>query len=87
MTSRFPTPAEFALFPPPNYDDPETRRPLALALVLPMTVLVIAFISGRFYSRTVLVRTLGWDDWFMLAAAVSRHCSRKIETKATAKWG
>lgn len=57
-------------FPEPNYVDPETRRPLALAVVIPMTVLVTVFISCRFYCRTVLTRTLGWDDWIMLAAAV-----------------
>jgi hypothetical protein len=71
MTSRFPTPAEFASFPPPNYDDPATKLPLALSVVIPMTVLVVAFISCRFYCRTVLVNTLGWDDWTMLVAAVS----------------
>ncbi|KAF2852107.1 hypothetical protein T440DRAFT_393792 [Plenodomus tracheiphilus IPT5] len=70
MTSRFPTAAEFASFPPPNYVDPITRRPLALGVLIPMTVLVITSISCRFYSRTVLVRTLGWDDWVMLLAAI-----------------
>jgi hypothetical protein len=71
MTSRFPTPAEFLSFPKPNYVDPETRLPLALAVVIPMTVLVSSFISCRFYSRTIIISTLGWDDWIMFAAAVS----------------
>jgi hypothetical protein len=71
MTSRFPTAAEFLSFPKPNYVDPETRYPLALAVVIPMTVIVIASISCRFYSRTVLIYTLGWDDWTMFLAAVS----------------
>jgi hypothetical protein len=71
MTSRFPTTEEFLSFPKPNYVDPVTRRPLAMAVVIPMTVLVIFFISCRFYSRTVLIRTLGWDDWTMFVAAVS----------------
>ncbi|KAL7777961.1 hypothetical protein CFE70_004635 [Pyrenophora teres f. teres 0-1] len=71
MTSRFPTAAEFAAFPPPNYVDPVTKFPLALAIVIPMTVIVVGFISCRFYCRTVLIRTLGWDDWSMLMAAVS----------------
>jgi hypothetical protein len=71
MTSRFPTAEEFLSFPAANYVDPETRRPLALAVVIPMTVLVVFFISCRFYSRTVLIYTLGWDDWTMFAAAVS----------------
>jgi hypothetical protein len=78
MTSRFPTTAEFLSFPAPNYVDPVTRYTLALAVVIPMTVLVIGFISCRFYCRTVLVRTLGLDDWIMLAAAVSWSSARKI---------
>ncbi|KAL6709653.1 hypothetical protein ACN47E_001081 [Coniothyrium glycines] len=70
MTSRFPTAQEFASFPKPNYVDPSTRLPLAMAVIIPMTVLVVVSISCRFYSRTRIVRTLGWDDWIMLAAAV-----------------
>ncbi|OAL02110.1 hypothetical protein IQ06DRAFT_346705 [Phaeosphaeriaceae sp. SRC1lsM3a] len=70
MTSRFPTTEEFLSFPAPNYVDPVTRRPLALAVVIPMTVLVTFFISCRFYSRTVIIYTLGWDDWTMFAAAL-----------------
>ncbi|KAH7412024.1 hypothetical protein DE146DRAFT_263486 [Phaeosphaeria sp. MPI-PUGE-AT-0046c] len=70
MTSRFPTTEEFLSFPVPNYVDPVTRLPLALAVVIPMTVLVTFFISCRFYSRTVIIYTLGWDDWTMFAAAL-----------------
>lgn len=36
-----------------------------------MSVLVVAFISCRFYCRTILTKTLGWDDGVMLMAAVS----------------
>ena len=71
MTSRFPTAEEFASFPPPNYVDPANHLTLALAILVPLTILVIGFISCRFYCRTVLVNTLGWDDWTMLMAAVS----------------
>lgn len=71
MTSRFPTAEEFASFPPPNYVDAPNHLPLALAVVVPMTVLVSVFISCRFYCRTVLIKTLGWDDGTMLVAAVS----------------
>jgi hypothetical protein len=73
MTSRFPTAAEILSFPAPNYADPTTLRPLAIGVVTPITALVVAFISCRFYSRTVLTKTLGWDDGIMLLAAVSFH--------------
>ncbi|KAH7084010.1 hypothetical protein FB567DRAFT_499647 [Paraphoma chrysanthemicola] len=69
-TTRFPTAAEFASFPRPNYVDPITRRPVAIAVTVPLTVLVITAISCRFYGRIVIVRKLGWDDWTMLVAAI-----------------
>jgi hypothetical protein len=89
MTSRFPTVEEFLSFPEPNYVDPITRRPLALAIVIPMTVLVTFFISCRFYCRTVLIYTLGWDDWVMLVAAVSASTltSRTIECNMLMRTG
>ncbi|KAJ6194169.1 hypothetical protein J3E72DRAFT_397492 [Bipolaris maydis] len=70
MTSRFPTAQEFASFPPPNYVDPITHLPMALGVVIPMTVLVAVFMSCRLYCRTVLVKTLGWDDGLMSIAAL-----------------
>ncbi|KZM24329.1 hypothetical protein ST47_g4538 [Ascochyta rabiei] len=70
MTSRFPTAEELLSFPKPNYVDPTTRRPLAIGIITPMTVLVVVFMSCRLYSRTVLTKTLGWDDGIMLLAAV-----------------
>jgi hypothetical protein len=65
-----PTPADVAKWPAPNYIDPVTRRPLVLGVEIPLTVLTILFTAGRFYSRTAIVKALGWDDWFMLAATV-----------------
>jgi hypothetical protein len=68
--STFPTLADIAKWPLPNYVDPQTRRPLVLGVEIPLTILTILFTAGRFYSRTVIVKALGWDDWFMLAATV-----------------
>ena len=81
-----PSAEEIATWPPPNYVDPETRRPLVLAIEIPLLLLVVLFVSMRFYSRTILIKALGGvshlsqflplahvfqDDWFMLAAAVT----------------
>ena len=65
-----PTPAEILAWPKANYTHPETRRPLVLGVEIPLTILTILFTAGRFYSRTVIVKALGWDDWFMLVATV-----------------
>jgi hypothetical protein len=57
-------------WPLPNYVDPETRTSLVLGVEIPLTIVTIIFVACRFYSRTVIVRALGWDDWLMLAAVV-----------------
>jgi hypothetical protein len=57
--SKVPTLEQMALWPAPNYVDPQTRRPLVLGVEIPLVILVISFVAMRFYSRTVLVRALG----------------------------
>jgi hypothetical protein len=66
----FPTPEDISKWPTPNYVNPETRRPLVLGVEIPLMILTTVFTAGRFYSRTVIVKALGWDDWLMLAATV-----------------
>jgi hypothetical protein len=65
-----PTPADILSWPKANYINPDTRRPLVLGVEIPLTILTILFTAGRFYSRTVIVKALGWDDWFMLLATI-----------------
>jgi hypothetical protein len=78
-----PTPQDIAGWPVPNYVDPVTRRPLVLGVEIPLTVIPILFTAGRFYSRTVIVKALGWDDWFMLAATVRPLILRHIFEELT----
>lgn len=68
--STFPTFEDILKWPPANYDNPETRRPLVFGVEIPLTILTIVFVAARFYSRTVIVKAIGWDDWFMLIALV-----------------
>ncbi|EAT84731.1 hypothetical protein SNOG_08455 [Parastagonospora nodorum SN15] len=68
--STLPTIEDIIKWPAPNYVNPETRRPLVFGVEIPLTILTIVFTAGRFYSRTIIVRALGWDDWFMLAATI-----------------
>ncbi|KAF2004749.1 hypothetical protein P154DRAFT_571952 [Amniculicola lignicola CBS 123094] len=65
-----PTAEDAASWPAPNYVNPETRRPLVLGIQIPLMILVLSFTTMRFYSRTILIKALGADDWFMLVAAV-----------------
>ncbi|ORY08050.1 hypothetical protein BCR34DRAFT_488998 [Clohesyomyces aquaticus] len=65
-----PTSEDIMKWPLPNYVNPQTRRPLVQGVEIPVTVLPILFVACRFYSRTVIVRALGWDDWLMLIATI-----------------
>ncbi|KAL5381811.1 hypothetical protein DPSP01_006994 [Paraphaeosphaeria sporulosa] len=85
MTSRFPTPAELASFPKPNYVNPITRQPLIIGVTTAMSVMVIALLACRIYSRTVLVYAVGWDDWIMLSAGVIAVANNILVTISTSK--
>jgi len=60
-----------ATWPAPNFVDPETRGPDLIIVeltVLPLAALVLAL---RLYVRIGMLHKSGWDDWLMVAAAVS----------------
>lgn len=57
-------------WPKPNYIDPVTRGPALLiveATILPLALIVLLM---RLYVRIVLLKSIGWDDWLMVAASV-----------------
>ncbi|TLD15181.1 hypothetical protein PspLS_10722 [Pyricularia sp. CBS 133598] len=58
-----------ATWPPPNHTNPQRRGPALL--VIELTILPIALITLllRLYVRVRIVKSYGWDDWFMVAAA------------------
>ncbi|KAF2659582.1 hypothetical protein K491DRAFT_565244, partial [Lophiostoma macrostomum CBS 122681] len=68
--SKVPTAEDMATWPLANFENPETRRPLVLGVEIPLMILVITFTAMRFYSRTMIIKALGADDWFMLAATL-----------------
>ena len=55
-----------ALPPPPgvepNFDNPEDRKPMAIALIALVLVLMLSFVSLRVCARTKLKTPYGWDD-------------------------
>jgi hypothetical protein len=53
-------------WPLPNYVNPKTRVNLLLGIEAPLTGITILFVGARFYSRTMVKRVLGWDDWVMV---------------------
>lgn len=59
-------------FPTPNYDHPETRGEALLVLLVIFSILIIAAVAARFYSRIMVKKWFGWDDTMIALALVSR---------------
>lgn len=57
-------------WPVPNYKDPVTQSPYILVLSCIIGPLSIALLCARLWVRIRMQHNAGWDDWFMLAAAV-----------------
>lgn len=69
------TPDQIASWPPPNFEDPESRGPVVIGLTVSTLALMVLFTAARFYGRGVLTAgALGVDDWIMGTAMV-HSCS------------
>lgn len=66
-----------ASWPAPNYVDPVTRGPaLVIVELLALSISTICLIL-RLFVRVRIVRSVDWDDWLMIAAAVSSSRARR----------
>jgi hypothetical protein len=69
-----------ALFPPadgghhtwpaPNYIDPEQRGWGAPAGIIAMSVVTSVVVAARLWARFCIKRTVGVDDWLIIASMV-----------------
>lgn len=67
---RSPPPDVVASWPAPNFTNPETRGP-ALIIVEILALSIGCILLGlRMYVRVRITRSVGWDDWLMVAGAV-----------------
>lgn len=48
----------------------ETNGPLVTGIGVGFVSATALFVAGRFYTRGVILRSLGKDDWSMLVATV-----------------
>lgn len=48
----------------------ETNAPLVIGTAIGFVCATAIFVTGRFYTRGVLLRSIGKDDWCMLIATV-----------------
>ena len=55
-----------ALPPPPgvesNFDNPENRAPMAIALIVLVLAFMLCFVALRVCARAMLKTPYGWDD-------------------------
>lgn len=58
------------VFPPPVDPDDPGRGPTIMGVSWTFTSLAIILIAMRLHVRANVLRSLGADDWFMLAAGV-----------------
>lgn len=54
-----------------DHGAPYTRGPMFIAVALTLLPIATIFVSLRFYCRAVLVKSVGVDDWIMLAAMIA----------------
>ncbi|EOD49275.1 putative integral membrane protein [Neofusicoccum parvum UCRNP2] len=74
-----------ATLPPPNHDNPQTLVPALIGTQAALTVLVILFVGTRFYTRLVVMRMFGWDDFIIGLAAATSIALMAVTSMATTK--
>lgn len=68
---------ELLSWPVANYKDPVTQPKYVLIFSCIIGPISIALLVARLWVRIHMQRSAGWDDWFMLAAAVRRKTHRR----------
>ncbi len=58
--------------PPPALGE-ENKQPGIIATTILVTVLADLFVGLRLIVRKWVTKSIGWDDWTIIAAAVSRN--------------
>lgn len=58
-------------WPKPNYIDPEERGPFIVILNIVLYIVVFVVVGLRTYTRLVISRGFGADDFLILVALVS----------------
>lgn len=65
---QLPSPEILASWPVPDYDSPITRGYGVIIVTSILLPLVLSIIFIRLYTRLVMSKTFGLDDWLILAA-------------------
>ena len=72
---RNPPPSEYLSWPAPNYVDPQTLGPMLIAVPTVLAIISFLIVALRLYTRFVLIKNVGADDWLIGASIVSLKIS------------
>ncbi|KAJ3957496.1 hypothetical protein N0V92_005927 [Colletotrichum tropicale] len=67
---RIPPPEVILSWPPPRYDDPETRGPANQIVSLILLAIATVIIAIRTYTRKCITNGFGWDDMLVILAYI-----------------
>lgn len=79
--SILPPPSILSTWPTPNYVDPVTRSdrgPIFCTIIAAITVVCVAL---RLWTRAVVLRSFGLDDWLIAWAVVGYTVLRNFVTR------
>ncbi|KAK6352031.1 hypothetical protein TWF718_005180 [Orbilia javanica] len=65
-----PPPEVLATWPAPNYVNPENQTAQLMAIEITLCTVTTVVMALRLYSRGVLTKSIGLDDWLMTGALV-----------------
>lgn len=71
---KLPPTSVLKTWPKPNYVNPETRGNALIVFNSVFLVLMTIILGLRLYSRLIMKRWFGWDDFFIICAYVSCIC-------------
>ncbi|TEA09985.1 hypothetical protein C8034_v011117 [Colletotrichum sidae] len=67
---RIPPPEVILSWPPPRYDDPETRGPANQIVSLILLAIASIILAIRIYTRKCISKGFGWDDILVVLAYI-----------------
>ncbi|KAK2050698.1 integral membrane protein [Colletotrichum somersetense] len=74
-------------WPPPNYDNPETRGPANQIVALALLGIATVLLAIRIYARRYISNGFGWDDILIILASIPATAFVVLGVIASQKFG
>ncbi|KAK6332258.1 hypothetical protein TWF696_002979 [Orbilia brochopaga] len=65
-----PPPEVVASWPEPDYEHPANRGRSLIVVEIALFSLTFIIVAGRIYTRTLIIRSFGLDDWFIIPSTI-----------------